>query len=105
VDVVLLCPIFLDLKLPNPFQMSLSVDTAKLMVGSYPPKSEPHTWTTPSEDAPSGMIARGEYKVESLFTDDAFDSSKVDVVLLCPIFLDLKLPNPFQMFIFIVVCK
>jgi hypothetical protein len=78
VDVVLLCPIFLDLKLPNPFQMfifivviyvTLSVDTAKLMVGSYPPKSEPHTWTTPSEDAPSGMIARGEYKVESLFTD------------------------------------
>ena len=50
--------------------VTLSVDTAKLMVGSYPPKSDPHTWTTPSEDAPSGMIARGEYKVESLFTDD-----------------------------------
>lgn len=52
------------------YRKGLKVDTAKLMVGSYPPKSEPHTWTTPSEDAPSGMIARGEYKVESLFTDD-----------------------------------
>lgn len=46
------------------------MDTSKFMVGSYPPKAEAHTWSTPIEDAPSGMLARGDYKVESLFTDD-----------------------------------
>lgn len=40
------------------------------MVGSYPPKKEIQSYTTPSEDAPAGMIARGSYIVSSLFTDD-----------------------------------
>ncbi|XP_008484072.1 rho GDP-dissociation inhibitor 1-like isoform X2 [Diaphorina citri] len=40
------------------------------MVGSYPPSLELQSYTTPPEDAPSGMLARGVYSVQSLFTDD-----------------------------------
>ena len=40
------------------------------MVGSYAPKEEVQFYTTPIEDAPSGLIARGHYTVKSLFTDD-----------------------------------
>lgn len=40
------------------------------MVGSYPPKLELQSYTTPFEEAPSGMMARGSYSVTSLFTDD-----------------------------------
>lgn len=40
------------------------------MVGSYAPKKELQSYTTPVEDAPSGMLARGHYTVNSLFTDD-----------------------------------
>jgi len=46
------------------------VDKTAYMVGSYGPKSELQSYTTPVEDAPSGMIARGSYTVKSLFTDD-----------------------------------
>ena len=40
------------------------------MVGSYAPKVTAHSYTTPLEDAPSGMTGRGSYHVNSLFTDD-----------------------------------
>ena len=40
------------------------------MVGSYGPKTEPHVFQTPYDDAPSGMLSRGQYTVKSLFTDD-----------------------------------
>ena len=40
------------------------------MVGSYAPKKDLQSYTTPVEDAPSGMLARGHYTVNSLFTDD-----------------------------------
>ncbi|KAL1453221.1 hypothetical protein WDU94_007385 [Cyamophila willieti] len=40
------------------------------MVGSYPPSLELQSYTTPPEEAPSGMLARGVYSVHSLFTDD-----------------------------------
>lgn len=40
------------------------------MVGSYPPKTEIQSYITPVEEAPSGMMARGSYSVQSLFTDD-----------------------------------
>lgn len=49
---------------------SISVDKMTHMVGSYPPKTEIQSYTTPPEDAPSGMVARGSYSVNSLFTDD-----------------------------------
>ena len=40
------------------------------MVGSYGPKLDLQSYTSPVEDMPSGMLARGTYKVSSLFTDD-----------------------------------
>ena len=46
------------------------VDKGNLMVGSYGPKTDPHTFTTPVEDAPSGLIQRGSYNITSKFTDD-----------------------------------
>ena len=66
-------PYFLS---PSPF-LSLSllllpptVDKGNFMVGSYGPKTEAHSFTTPTDEAPSGMIARGKYNVKSKFTDD-----------------------------------
>lgn len=41
-----------------------------MMVGSYGPKMEVQEYLSQPEEAPSGMIGRGEYIVESLFTDD-----------------------------------
>lgn len=52
------------------YRMGVPVDKMTHMVGSYPPKLEMHSYTTPAEDAPSGMMARGSYTVQSLFTDD-----------------------------------
>jgi len=46
------------------------VDKMTQMVGSYAPKKDLQSYTTPVEDAPSGMLARGHYTVNSLFTDD-----------------------------------
>ncbi|XP_050294785.1 rho GDP-dissociation inhibitor 1 [Anthonomus grandis grandis] len=51
-------------------KMGLPVDKMTHMVGSYAPKTEIQSYTTPAEDAPSGMLARGSYTVNSLFTDD-----------------------------------
>lgn len=47
-----------------------SVDKMTHMVGSYPPKTEVQSYTTPFEEAPSGIMTRGTYSVTSLFTDD-----------------------------------
>lgn len=52
------------------FRMGVPVDKMTHMVGSYAPKTEIQSYTTPSEDAPSGLMARGSYTVQSLFTDD-----------------------------------
>lgn len=52
------------------YRMGMPVDKMTHMVGSYPPKTENQSYTTPQEDAPSGVMARGTYSVHSLFTDD-----------------------------------
>lgn len=52
------------------YRMGVPVDKMTHMVGSYPPKKEIQSYTTPAEEAPSGMLARGSYSVTSLFTDD-----------------------------------
>ncbi|KAK8743259.1 hypothetical protein OTU49_001331 [Cherax quadricarinatus] len=52
------------------FRKGILVDKMTHMVGSYAPKEEIQSYTTPMEDAPSGLIARGHYTVKSLFTDD-----------------------------------
>lgn len=40
------------------------------MVGSYGPKAEAYNYTTPVDEAPKGMMARGKYKIKSKFIDD-----------------------------------
>ncbi|XP_014276354.1 rho GDP-dissociation inhibitor 2 isoform X2 [Halyomorpha halys] len=52
------------------YRLGARVDKMTHMVGSYPPKTELQSYTTPPEDAPSGLVARGSYTVHSLFTDD-----------------------------------
>lgn len=51
-------------------KLGIPVDKMTHMVGSYAPKTEIQSYTTPPEDAPSGLMARGGYTVHSLFTDD-----------------------------------
>lgn len=51
-------------------RLGVPVDKMVHMVGSYPPKVEIQSYTTPLEEAPSGLLARGTYAVTSLFTDD-----------------------------------
>jgi len=51
-------------------RLGVPVDNMTHMVGSYPPKKEIQFYLTPAEEAPSGMMARGTYSVQSLFTDD-----------------------------------
>ncbi|KAF2356383.1 Rho protein GDP-dissociation inhibitor [Trinorchestia longiramus] len=48
----------------------IQVDKMTHMVGSYAPMETMQSYTTPPEDAPSGMLSRGHYTVKSLFTDD-----------------------------------
>ncbi|XP_075558145.1 rho GDP-dissociation inhibitor [Dermacentor variabilis] len=52
------------------YRHGLQVEKMNQMVGSYAPKKEIQSFTTPQEDMPSGMLARGSYTVKSLFTDD-----------------------------------
>jgi hypothetical protein len=52
------------------YKAGIKVDKNTFMVGSYGPKKELQSYTTPPEEAPSGMIARGTYTIKSLFTDD-----------------------------------
>ncbi|VDM26965.1 unnamed protein product [Toxocara canis] len=49
---------------------SIAVDRDTFMVGSYAPKMELQSYTTPLDEAPSGVLHRGVYKVKSQVTDD-----------------------------------
>ncbi|CAG5114506.1 unnamed protein product [Candidula unifasciata] len=40
------------------------------MMGSYGPKPELQSFTTATEEAPSGMLYRGNYNIKSRFADD-----------------------------------
>ena len=51
------------------------------MIGSQAPKMEVQSSTTPEENAPSGLLARGSYTVTSLFTDD-YNTEHLKVSLL-----------------------
>jgi len=52
------------------YRKGIPVDTMTHMVGSYGPKVEIQSYTTPQEEAPSGMLYRGDYSISSNFTDD-----------------------------------
>lgn len=51
-------------------RLGAQVEKMSQMVGSYAPKPDMQSYTTPKEEMPSGMLARGSYGVKSLFTDD-----------------------------------
>eukprot|EP00040_Diaphanoeca_grandis_P038304 m.256252 g.256252 ORF g.256252 m.256252 type:complete len:190 (+) comp34197_c0_seq1:106-675(+) len=40
------------------------------MMGSFGPKEEPNNFTSPLEDVPSGMLARGTYTIKGKLLDD-----------------------------------
>lgn len=46
------------------------VDKFEKMLGSYGPRDEPYSVDFPSEDAPSGLLARTTYNVVSRVVDD-----------------------------------
>jgi Rho GDP-dissociation inhibitor len=52
------------------YRHGIQVEKMNQMVGSYAPKFEIQSYTSPLEEMPSGMLARGTYTVKSLFTDD-----------------------------------
>lgn len=49
---------------------SIPCETISQMVGSYAPQLEAHTFLSPVEEMPSGLLCRDKYKVKSIFTDD-----------------------------------
>ncbi|CAK9300120.1 unnamed protein product [Gordionus sp. m RMFG-2023] len=51
-------------------ELDLSVDKTVHMIGCYGPKNDLQHYTTPIEEAPSGLLARGTYNVKSIFIDD-----------------------------------
>ncbi|KAI3630305.1 hypothetical protein MIR68_011740 [Amoeboaphelidium protococcarum] len=48
----------------------IRVDKAEEMIGSYAPNPQPYEKKFQTEQAPSGMLARGTYNVKSKFIDD-----------------------------------
>jgi Rho GDP-dissociation inhibitor len=48
----------------------IKVDKVEEMIGSYGPSPDLYTKKFQLEEAPSGMLARGSYKVKSRFMDD-----------------------------------
>lgn len=52
------------------YRKGIRVDKGSHMVGSYGPQQEVYSYSAPEDEAPSGLMARGDYKVESRFTDD-----------------------------------
>ncbi|XP_025112526.1 rho GDP-dissociation inhibitor 1-like [Pomacea canaliculata] len=52
------------------YRKGIRVEKDSHMMGSYGPSTDLITYTAPEDETPSGLIARGEYKVESRFIDD-----------------------------------
>jgi len=52
------------------YKAGIKVDSLSQMMGSYPPKGELQSFKTTEEEAPSGMLKRGTFKIESKFMDD-----------------------------------
>ncbi|XP_033017899.1 rho GDP-dissociation inhibitor 2 [Lacerta agilis] len=52
------------------YRTGVKVDKVQFMVGSYGPRPEEYEFITPLEEAPKGIMARGNYRNKSFFTDD-----------------------------------
>lgn len=48
----------------------MTVDKSDYMVGSYGPRAPEYDFLTTVEEAPKGLLARGNYVIKSKFTDD-----------------------------------
>jgi len=48
----------------------IKADKQTYMVGSYGPRKDAQSFTCPIEEAPKGMMYRGNYKIHSKFVDD-----------------------------------
>ena len=60
------------LKFTNNVKKAVFSDNEEIVIGSYAPQSEPHTFTFPRHgwnETPSGMMYRGGYKGRGTFTD------------------------------------
>jgi Rho GDP-dissociation inhibitor len=64
--------IIAGIKFVNKVKAMLASETEELVIGSYPPSSEPHKFEFPKweySEAPKGMMLRGKYKVSNQFID------------------------------------
>ncbi|XP_029948949.1 rho GDP-dissociation inhibitor 1-like [Salarias fasciatus] len=52
------------------YRKGVKIDKSDYMVGSYGPRSSEYDFLTTSEEAPKGLMARGNYVIKSKFTDD-----------------------------------
>ncbi|XP_026856115.1 rho GDP-dissociation inhibitor 1 [Electrophorus electricus] len=52
------------------FRKAVKLDKSDYMVGSYGPRPTEYEFLTPLEEAPKGILARGNYNIKSKFTDD-----------------------------------
>uniref|UniRef100_A0A3Q4HYF0 Rho GDP-dissociation inhibitor 1 n=1 Tax=Neolamprologus brichardi TaxID=32507 RepID=A0A3Q4HYF0_NEOBR len=60
----------MHLSLSNVSSRLLTVDKSDYMVGSYGPRGAEYDFLTTVEEAPKGLLARGNYVIKSKFTDD-----------------------------------
>uniref|UniRef100_A0AC34QT75 Rho GDP-dissociation inhibitor 1 n=1 Tax=Panagrolaimus sp. JU765 TaxID=591449 RepID=A0AC34QT75_9BILA len=51
-------------------RLGVSVEKETYMFGSFAPRHEIYEYTSPPEEAPSGLLHRGKYSVTSLVRDD-----------------------------------
>jgi len=68
-------------------------DKEELMLGSYPPSSTPHTFEFPQweyQEAPSGMLYRGRYKVKNSYFQGAEKDPFAGTTLT---FIEIRLPT------------
>eukprot|EP00270_Netrium_digitus_P007905 TRINITY_DN231_c0_g1_i1.p1 TRINITY_DN231_c0_g1~~TRINITY_DN231_c0_g1_i1.p1 ORF type:complete len:212 (-),score=42.03 TRINITY_DN231_c0_g1_i1:238-873(-) len=52
------------------YRLGRQVDKSKVMLGAYGPQEEPYTFVTEEETAPHGMLVRGHYTAQTVFSDD-----------------------------------
>ncbi|KAL8609361.1 hypothetical protein ACOMHN_008155 [Nucella lapillus] len=52
------------------YRKGIKVDTDKKMLGSFGPKADDYNFKLPVDEAPKGLVARGDYTVKSKFVDD-----------------------------------
>nr|XP_020449797.1 rho GDP-dissociation inhibitor 1-like [Monopterus albus] len=52
------------------YRKGVKIDKSDYMVGSYGPRPNEYDFLTTMEEAPKGILARGNYVIKSKFTDD-----------------------------------